>query len=300
MSSIQFLGAIELGLIYGLVAAGVYLSFRVLDFPDLTADGSFPLGAAIASTLIIYGTTPWLATATAMVGGALAGSLTAWLNTRWKILHLLAGILTMTALYSINLRIMGRPNIALLSEDTVFTTSASIFHYSVANIVVIAFVVLAIIVVLYRFLSSEVGLAIRTTGQNPRMATAHGIKTDHMILLGIALSNSLIALGGALFAQSQGFADISMGVGTIIFGLAAVLIGEAILPTRVIIGALCAGVVGSIIYRLVMALALNSDLLGLNTSDLNLVSAVLVAMAMILARARVSLREYLVSKRGSR
>ena len=299
MSSIQFLGAIELGLIYGLVAAGVYLSFRVLDFPDLTADGSFPLGAAIASTLIIYGTTPWLATATAMVGGALAGSLTAWLNTRWKILHLLAGILTMTALYSINLRIMGRPNIAIMSEDTVFTTSASIFPYSVANIVVISFVVLAIIVLLYRFLSSEVGLAIRTTGQNPRMATAHGIKTDHMILLGIALSNSLIALGGALFAQSQGFADISMGVGTIIFGLAAVLIGEAILPTRGIIGALCAAVVGSIIYRLVIALALDIEL-GLNASDLNLVSAVLVAMAMILARARVSLREYLVSKRASR
>ena len=297
MNIIQFLGSLELGLIYGLVAIGVYLSFRVLDFPDLTADGSFPLGAAISGILILKGVNPWLATLIAMFGGALAGTFTAWLNVRWNILHLLASILTMTALYSINLRIMGRPNIALLSEESVFTPFEQFAPHMIAAIGLICLIVILGIYLMYRFLSSEVGLAIRATGQNRSMAKSQGIRTRHMILAGIALSNSLIALAGALFTQSQGFADVTMGVGTIIVGLAAVLIGEAILPSRSVFVAIVACVIGSIIYRLVLALALNSDVLGLQASDLNLVTAGLVTLAMMLSQARQPISNYIAKRK---
>ena len=201
MSSIALLGALEIGLVFALVALGVYLSFRVLQFPDLTVDGSFPLGAAVAATLIVHAVDPWLATLAAALAGALAGLTTAGLHLRLGILHLLASILTMIALYSINLRIMGRPNVALLGERTVLSPlQDGPIPVCVLTPLAFAVVVFAIKGLLDRFLNSEIGLALRATGANPRMARAQGIHTERAILLGLALSNALVALAGALFA----------------------------------------------------------------------------------------------------
>jgi putative ABC transport system permease protein len=287
MNLVAFLGAIEIGLIFGLVALGVFLSFRVLNFPDLTVDGSFPLGAAVTATLIVNGVDPFVATAIAIVAGALAGLMTAFLNLRFGILHLLASILTMIALYSINLRIMGRPNVAIITEPTILTPFEGL---GLANMyvkpLVAAVVLLAAMLLLARFLLSEYGLALRATGANPRMARAQGVDTKTATYLGMALSNALVALAGALFAQTNGFADVTIGTGTIVVGLAAVILGEAILGSRSVIVWIIACVLGSVLYRLAVALALNADWLGLSASDLNLVTAVLVAVALILPGAR--------------
>ncbi len=287
MNTIQFVGAIELGLIYSLVALGVYLSFRTLNFPDLTVDGSFPLGAAVVSASILGGVSPVMATILAMVAGALSGLVTAFLSTRLKMLNLLAGILTMSALYSINLRIMGRPNLALLGEQTILTPFLKIEGGSIYFLIIL---VALIIATLTWLLKTHIGLALRSTGSNPRMGRAVGINDHAMIHIGLALSNALVALGGALFAQVYGFADVSMGVGTIIIGLAAVIIGEAIFHARAIVIILISCIVGAIIYRLVIAFALNSTELGLQTSDLNLVTAVIVAVAMVLPDVKRSLK----------
>jgi len=289
MSLIAFLGAIESGLIYALVALGIYLSFRVLEFPDLTVDGSFPLGAAVSATFIVSGWNPWLATAFAMIAGALAGVVTGWLNVQLKILHLLASILTMIALYSINLRIMGRPNIALLGETTLLTPvenagdSWGIPFYVSTPLVFFILVVLSSLL-LIRFLNSETGLAMRATGANPRMARAQGVKTGWMILTGMALSNALVALAGSLFAQSQGSADVTMGVGVIVIGLASVIGGEALISPSTVLKAVLACIVGAILYRLAIAFALNLDVLGLKAQDLNLVTSILVMIAIVLPR----------------
>jgi putative ABC transport system permease protein len=283
MNWIQFIGAIELGLIFSLVALGVYLSFRTLQFPDLTVDGSFPLGAAVCAALITGGAHPALATVAAIFAGFLAGLVTAWLSTHLRMLNLLAGIITMTALYSINIRIMGRPNIALLGEKTLMT-EWFLWLSQFANNHALTLLVLAVVfyVLTFLFLNTRLGLAVRATGSNARMGRAQGINDNAMVWLGLSLSNGLVALAGALFAQVQGFADVSMGVGTIVFGLAAVIIGEALLPTRSIRQALIACLLGAIIYRLVIAAALNIGDLGLQASDLNLVTALLVACAMFL------------------
>ncbi len=288
MSLIAFLGAIESGLIYALVALGIYLSFRVLEFPDLTVDGSFPLGAAVSATLIVSGWDPWLATGLAMVAGAMAGMVTAWLNVQLKILHLLASILTMVALYSINLRIMGRPNIALLGESTILSPIENWdtpFYVSTPIIFFIVVVICALILI--KFLNSETGLAMRATGANPRMARAQGVKTAWMILSGMAVSNALVALAGSLFAQSQGSADVTMGVGVIVVGLASVIGGEAIITPSNVVKAAIACIVGAILYRLAIAFALNLDMLGLKAQDLNLVTSVLVMIAIVIPRYRL-------------
>lgn len=291
MSLIAFLGALELGLIFGFVALGVYLSFRVLDFPDLTVDGSFPLGAAVAAVWIVGGGSPWLGTGLAMIAGALAGMVTAWMAVKLKILNLLASILSMIALYSINLRIMGRPNIALLNEPTIFVPleSLPISRY-VAFPAAIAVGLLFVTFLLNRFLNSEAGLAMRATGENARMASGNGINTSVMVLVGMALSNALVALGGALFAQSQGSADVTMGVGTIVVGLAAVIGGQSLIPGRRILVATLACLFGSILYRLMVAVALNADFIGLKAQDLNLVTAVLVGLALVLPKLRLRRR----------
>lgn len=290
MSEIAFLGAIETGLLFGLVAFGIFISFRILDFPDLTVDGSFPLGAAVSASMIVAGFNPWLATAMAMVAGAGAGLVTAWLNVKLKILHLLASILTMIALYSINLRIMGRPNVALLGEETLLTPleNYGLPYYWVAPL---AFTLVVLVVggLLVALLKSETGLAMRATGANPRMARAQGVSTVAMILLGMAFSNALVALAGSLFAQSQGSADVTMGVGVIVVGLASVIGGEALMSTRTILLAVIACLLGSIFYRLVIAFALNADFIGLKAQDLNLVTAVMVALAIVLPQIKSNL-----------
>ena len=293
MSLIAFLGAIESGLIFALVALGVYLSFRVLEFPDLTVDGSFPLGAAVSATLIVNGWDPWLATGMAIIAGAMAGILTGWLNVQLKILNLLASILTMIALYSINLRIMGTPNVALLGEETILTPVENLGNsfdipFYVSTPVVFVIVVVICTLALLRFLNSEMGLALRATGANARMARAQGVKTSWMILIGMALSNSLVALAGSLFAQSQGSADVTMGVGVIVVGLASVIGGEAIISPTTVLKAALACIVGAILYRLAIAFALNMDFIGLKAQDLNLVTSILVMIAIVIPRYKFS------------
>jgi len=300
MNLIQFMGALEIGLLYGLVGIGVLLSFRILDFPDLTVDGSFPLGAAVCAILIVEDVNPWIATFCAILAGMAAGLTTAWISVRWNILNLLASILTMTALYSINLRIMGRSNIALLGEETIFrpleSSSYSLLYTKPIAMFVVAGVVLVLI---YRFLSSEKGLAMRATGANPRMAKAQGIAINRQILFGISLSNGLVALAGALFAQGEGFADVTLGSGTIIVGLAAVIVGEAFFNPKVIFTALIACVVGSIFYRLTVAMALNAGFLGTQSSDLNLVTAILVGIAMITPKLRAKILDFKAARNSA-
>jgi putative ABC transport system permease protein len=287
MSEIAFLGAVELGLVYAFVGIGVYLAFRVLDFPDLTVDGSFPLGAAVAGVLIVSGLDPWTASLAAILAGACAGLVTATLNQRFGILHLLASILTMIALFSINLRVMGRPNIALINQPTILSPfyGLGLPEQYVRPLVVLVMVVIAVILVA-RFLNSDFGLAMRATGVNPRMARAQGIDTGVHIYVGMALANGLVGLAGALFAQTNGFADVTTGIGTIVVGLAAVIVGETLFRPRLVIWALVGCVVGSVIYRIAIQFALSADAIGLQASDLNLVTAVLVAVALILPRLR--------------
>jgi putative ABC transport system permease protein len=287
VSLIAFWGAVELGLVFAFVSIGVYLAFRVLDFPDLTVDGSFPLGAAVTAVLIIAGVNPWLAAFVAMLAGAAAGLVTAMLNVRFRILNLLASILTMIALFSVNLRVMGKPNVALINAETMLSPffGHGLRDFYVRPLFIFVLVVIAVVLV-WRFLESDAGLSMRATGANARMARAQGVDTNRQIYLGIALSNALVALGGALFAQTNGFADVTSGVGTIVVGLAAVIIGETLFGTRGILMALIGCVLGSILYRIAIQLALSSDVLGLQASDLNFVTALLVTVALVLPRLR--------------
>ncbi|WP_039783791.1 ABC transporter permease [Herbaspirillum huttiense] len=291
MSLYTLLGALEIGLIFSLVALGVLISFRILVFPDLTVDGSFPLGGAVAATMIAAGFNPFLATFVALLAGALAGFITAWLNVRLKIMDLLASILMMIALYSINLRVMGKPNVPLISEPTIFSILQpdSIPDY-VSRPLILLVVVTGAKLLLDWFFSSEIGLAMRATGANARMARAQGIATGRATLAGMALANALVALAGALFAQTQGGSDISMGIGTIVIGLAAVIIGENILPARRLVWTTLAVILGAILYRFFIALALNSDFIGLQAQDLNLVTAVLVMLALVLPMGKRKLK----------
>ncbi|MCD2512018.1 ABC transporter permease [Comamonas endophytica] len=287
MSLFSLLGAIEIGLIFSLVALGVFISFRLLRFPDLTVDGSFPLGGAVCAVLISSGTNPWLATLAATAAGAAAGVLTGWLNVKLRIMDLLASILVMIALYSVNLRIMGGPNVPLINDATLFTLlqPEGMPDY-VARPLILAAIVLLAKLAMDWFFSTERGLAIRATGSNARMARAQGVNTGAMVLLGMAVSNGLVGLGGALFVQTQGGADISMGIGTIVIGLAAVIVGESLLPSRRIVHATLAVVLGAVVYRFFIAAALNSEFIGLKAQDLNLVTAVLVAVALVLPQLK--------------
>jgi putative tryptophan/tyrosine transport system permease protein len=272
--------AVELGLIYAIMALGVYLTFRILNFPDLTVDGSFTTGAAVASIMIINGYSPVVSTVAAFGAGLVAGWITGILHTKGKINGLLAGILTMIALYSINLRIMGRANLPLLREDTLITPlrDAGLLGTAMA-VVVFALFALLVKFILDWFLHTDVGLAMQATGDNEEMIRSFGVSTDRMKILGLALSNGLVGLCGALIAQYQGFADIGMGIGLILAGLASVIIGQAIFGSRLIIIASLAVVLGSVLYRVVIQLALQA---GLNPNDMKLISAVLVVIALVL------------------
>ena len=290
MSLFSVLGAIEIGLIFSLVALGVFISFRLLRFPDLTVDGSFPLGGAVCAILISTGTNPWLATLAGTAAGAVAGLITGWLNVKLKIMDLLASILMMIGLYSVNLRIMGGPNVPLINEPTLFTMlqPESVPDYVMRPIIMLGFVIVAKLALDW-FFATERGLAIRSTGSNARMARAQGVNTGAMILLGMAISNGLVGLAGALFVQTQGGSDISMGIGTIVIGLAAVIVGETILPSRKIIWATLAVVLGAVVYRFFIAAALNIDAIGLKAQDLNLVTAVLVTIALVIPQIKKKL-----------
>ncbi|SDB99453.1 putative ABC transport system permease protein [Raineyella antarctica] len=274
--------ALDLGLVFAVMALGVYISFRILDFADLTVDGSFTTGAATAAALIVSGVSPWLATVASIGAGLVAGSITGLLHAKGGINPLLAGILTQIALYSINLRIMGRANVPLLRAQTIMSPlrDARLLGTPVS---VLVFLGLAVIVaaLLVWLLSTDMGLAMQATGDNESMIRSLGVNTDAMKIFGLALSNGLVALCGALIAQYQGFADIGMGIGLIVAGLASVIIGQAIFGQRTVLIAASAVVVGSVVYRVVIQIAL---MVGLNPNDMKLISAVLVVVALLLPK----------------
>jgi len=278
------------GLAYGFVAIGVYITFRVLSFPDLTVDGSFPLGGAVAGILIVNGVNPWLATLVALCAGLCAGLGTALLNTRLRINALLAGILMMVALYSINLMIMGRANIPLLREITIFEQVSQFLgiHTGVILSMIFMMVLVAIIlVVLNWFLRTEIGLALRATGDNEQMVRGLGGDTNMTTIMGVSIANGLVALSGALVAQNQGFSDVGMGIGMIIMGLASVIIGEGIFRPRGVTTVLLAVVGGTFVYRLFLSVALR---LGLAPANLKLITALLVIVALTIPYIQKKLR----------
>lgn len=266
------------GLMWALMALGVYITFRVLDIADLSVEGSFPLGAAVAATALVSGYGVTAAFLLAAVAGALAGIVTGILTTKLKIPPLLAGILTMIGLYSVNLHVMGKANVALLRVDTVFSYAAGMGLTSDMAMMAVGLVgVMLVGVILYWFFGTELGTAIRATGCNSQMARAQGVNTNSMIVLGLLISNALVALSGALVCQANGFADVGMGTGTIVIGLASVIIGEVLFGTRSFKKCLISVILGSIVYRLVIAIVLQ---LGMPPNDLKLFTAILVAIAL--------------------
>ena len=294
MTLYAFTGALEQGFAFGLMVVGVWLTFRVLDFPDLTVDGSLPLGAAISAVAITSGVSPALSVLMAGCAGFLAGMVTGFLNTKLRILHLLASILTMIALYSINLRIMGRPNLALLGDATVvdsFQALTGLPMYVSTPLLFGAVSVLAVAALAW-FLRTELGVTLLATGDNRQMITSQGVNTDRVIIFGVGLSNAMVACSGALVAQNQGAADVNMGVGTIIAGLASVIIGETLFGCRTVGRALTAALLGSVVYRLAIALALSMELgaFRITPSDLKLITAVLVVLALTAPRFKARFR----------
>lgn len=276
------------GLLWAVMALGVYITFRVLDIADLTVEGSFPLGAATAAAMMVAGYGPGVSFLAAFLVGTLAGVITGLLHTKMKIPALLAGILTMIALYSVNLRVMGKANLSLLGVDTAFKLAKSALGMNTAQttLVVGLVVTVAVGVFLYWFFGTEIGAAIRATGFNQQMIRAQGINTDHTIILGLLLSNGLVAVSGALVAQSNGFADVGMGTGTIVIGLASVIIGEVLFGTRSFKNCLISVVLGSVVYRIVIAAVLA---MGMPPNDLKLFTSVLVAIALSLPLIKAKL-----------
>lgn len=275
------LSTVSQGLLWAIMALGVFLTLRVLDIADLSVEGTFPLGAAVAATLIDAGHSVWFAMLIALIAGCIGGTVTALLTTKLKIPALLSGILTMIGLYSVNLMIMGKANVPLLRAETVFTLTEDLFGVSsvVATLIVGLIATTVVGVIMYWFFGTVLGTAIRATGCNPQMARAQGINTNVMVILGLLISNGLVALSGALVAQSNGFADVGMGTGTIVIGLASVIIGEVLFGTRSFKNWLISVVLGSVVYRAVIAIVLE---LGMPPNDLKLFTAVLVAIALSL------------------
>ncbi|TOZ06665.1 ABC transporter permease [Leuconostoc pseudomesenteroides] len=284
------------GLLWAVLGVALFLTFRILNFPDMTVEGSFPLGAATAVAMIAHGVNPYLATISAFIVGAIAGLITGLLYTKGKIPILLAGILVMTASLSINLRIMGSANISLLNQKSLFSAAFLRHLPKYFDSVLVGFVIIAIITIaLIFFLQTELGQAFIATGDNPNMAQSIGIKTDRMTIMGLMLSNGLIAFGGAIIAQNNGYADINMGIGIIVIALASIIIGEVVFGELTLNERLVAVIVGSILYRLVLLAVLQ---LGFSTNDLNLISAFVLALAMMLPQIRHALKLDTMIKKG--
>lgn len=273
--------ALEIGLLYAIMALGVYLTYRVLDFPDLTVDGSFTTGAATCAILLVSGAPVWTAMIAGMVAGMMAGAITGLLHVWGNINPLLAGILTQIALYSINLRIMGnRANVPLLREGTLFTWFRDNGYLKTwFSVAAFAAVVALVGIIVYWFLGTSFGVSLRATGDNELMARSQGINTGVTKVVGLMISNGMVALCGTLVAQYQGFSDISMGIGLIVAGLASVIVGQAIFGMTAVWQAVLAAALGSVIYRGVIQIALNN---GFNPNDMKLISAVLVVLALVL------------------
>lgn len=297
----QLMGAFSMGLILSLLALGVLISFRILAFRDLTVDGSIALGGAVAASLLASGWNPWLATLAACLAGAGAGLVTGVLATRCQINGLLAGILVMTALYSVNLRVLGKSNLPLMNEQTIITTAQGFaapesiwslgrWEIRVQDLCVlgmIALIVAAATAALQTFFHTNLGLAMRATGDNQQMIRALGVEVGWMMTFGLAVSNGLVALSGALLVQYQGYADVQMGMGMVVWGFASVIIGESLVGSRNIGMLLAGAIMGSVLFRLLVAIALRW---GLNPNDLKMVTALFVFAALVLPEIVVAVR----------
>lgn len=279
------LGAVSLGLLWAIMTIGVYITYRVLDIADLSVEGTLPLGAAVACMLIADGCNPYLASLAALLCGCIAGACTGFLHTKLKIPALLSGILTMISLYSINMRIMdGKPSVYILRKPTVFKPLQNLGLDANVSMIIVGFVcAMLVISILYWFFGTELGSAIRATGNNQRMVRAQGINTDTMKIIGLMISNGLAALSGAFIAQNQSFADVQMGTGSIVIGLASLIIGEVLFSSRGFYGRLFALILGAIVYRVIIALVLK---FGMNPNDLKLFTAITVAIALWLPQGK--------------
>lgn len=275
------------GILWSLLAIGVFITFRILDIADLTAEGSFPLGSGIAAISITHGASPLIATLLGFVGGVCAGFISGILHTKLKIPALLAGIITMTGLYSITSRVMGAPNIALLGEDTIFTWLQNTGFTKMNAAIITGLIITGIVIfLLYLFFRTEIGLAIRSTGDNIEMSQANGINTDNMKLIGYMISNGCISLSGALIAQNNGFADLNSGVGTIVIGLASIIIAEVLFNNKPLWLRFITIIIGTIIYRFILALVFEFNV---EPSDSKLASAIVLVICLSLPQLRQKL-----------
>ena len=261
---------LEQGLLFSLVSIGVYITYKILDFPDLSVDSTFPLGAAISAALLVNGVNPWISIIIATLGGAIAGGITAFLHVKLKITNLMAGILVMIGLYSINLRIMGKANVPLFNTPNLFKSS-------IPAIVVILIMVIVVKILLDLYLKTKSGFLLIAVGDNEQVVSSLGVNKDLVKVLGLMISNALVALAGALTAQYQGFSDVGMGTGTVVMGLAAVIIGTSLFERLSFIKVTTLSILGAIIYKAAIAIVLK---LGLNANDLKLMTAIIVVIAL--------------------
>jgi len=274
LSTLQ--GAMELGLIYAILAFGVYISFRILDIPDLSVDGTFITGCGAAAICTLNGH-PYLGVFAALIAGALAGGVTGFLQTKCKIQPILSGILVMSGLYSINYKIMGNtPNISLFDKETIFTQFSSWSQSKLMPLILCILIVIMVFIVLYVFLKTQLGMCLRATGDNEAMVRASSVNSDRMKILGLALANGLVAFSGGILAQYQNFADVNDGIGKLVIGLASIIVGEAFFGKKTLFRSFLAVVSGAIVYRFLLTFALQ---LGVNATDQRLLSALLVTLA---------------------
>ncbi|PWL44447.1 MAG: ABC transporter permease [Clostridiales bacterium] len=286
-------GALELGLIFAIMSLGIFISFRILNIPDLTIDGTFTLGTSVSAIFAVNGH-PVLGVILAMVAGGLAGCVTGFLQTKMKVQPILAGILTMTALYSVNLRVMGqKPNLSLFDKESIFSGLTQLMGEQYANLMMIALILIISLLAIYFFLKTQLGMSLRATGDNEDMVRASSINSDAMKIMGLAIANAFVALAGAILAQYQSFSDVSGGIGMMVIGLASIIVGEAIFGRKSILRSLLAVVVGAVIYRFVLTIALR---IGLEAGDLKLFSAILVTIAICIP----TLKGFIMKRRSRR
>ncbi|MBP1041314.1 ABC transporter permease [Vagococcus sp. BWB3-3] len=280
--------SISQGLLWSLLAIGVFITYRILDVADLTTEGTFPLGGAIAATAIVNGLSPVIGTLLGFGGGMLAGLISGLLHTKLKIPALLAGIITMTGLYSINSRIMGKPNVSLLGEERLFSSFEALGFNKENAVIFVGLIIVAIVIVtLYVFFRTEIGLSIVATGDNLEMSEANGINTHTTKILGYMISNGCIALSGALLAQNNGFADLNAGVGTIVIGLASIIISEVLFASQPLFFRMCSIVLGAIIYRFILAIILEFPI---EANDNKLFSALILILCLSLPLIKKKMR----------
>lgn len=286
-------GALELGLIFAIMSLGIFISFRILNIPDLTIDGTFTLGTSVSAIFAVNGH-PVLGVILAIVAGGLAGCVTGFLQTKMKVQPILAGILTMTALYSVNLRVMGqKPNLSLFDKESIFSGLTQLMGEQYANLMMIALILIISLLAIYFFLKTQLGMSLRATGDNEDMVRASSINSDAMKIMGLAIANAFVALAGAILAQYQSFSDVSGGIGMMVIGLASIIVGEAIFGRKSILRSLLAVVVGAVIYRFVLTIALR---IGLEAGDLKLFSAILVTIAICIP----TLKGFIMKRRSRR